>query len=517
MAFRMDTIALFIAICLALPTPTPAKKGKCAAKYIPNGVFPTTIWGEKDKKWGTTLHVQPVCDTGFEPSNIPRCSIDGSWLMRREIEYCTPKDINCPVPRIDNGGSRETSVRFPGTALYSCSAADGYILVGEAKPWCTAQGTLSALPQCKFVSCPLPSIENGRKQRDTIGYSQTAQYSCIPGYRLVGNRPTCSKGGTLGPVPRCVLVVCAVTALNHGSSTTQSVQFPGAAQYNCTAGYLLQGDARPKCTTAGTLSSLPKCRPINCSVPDIANGIAKFTSIRYPQTTRYHCNRGFSMLGDRKPRCTSHGNLTSLPRCIRKNATGLTGKHFCPPAGSLLRISIGKYDYSSAVELCARNNGTLLSKRAHEGGCAQPLLRDLPAWLSDDMSPTKKITTEGSLLATRKIAVICERSLGRGMNFQCKNFNIRIYVQLETFEKASRICAGKRLKLMVDRWQSNKLMRCYLPALRNEGVRLTWIRQAGEPHTLKTLYDIETGAKTISPLGLETAAFICAKKIKSKN
>ncbi|XP_065188101.1 uncharacterized protein LOC135818780 [Sycon ciliatum] len=65
--------------------------------------------------------------------------------------------INCKVPAIENGRRQQITVSHPGHAQYSCSL--GFMLVGEARPGCNAQGQLSTVPSCQkscveSANCP---------------------------------------------------------------------------------------------------------------------------------------------------------------------------------------------------------------------------------------------------------------------------------------------------------------------------------------------------------------------------
>eukprot|EP00117_Sycon_ciliatum_P038752 scpid50260/ scgid28750/ Sushi, von Willebrand factor type A, EGF and pentraxin domain-containing protein 1 len=324
MAFKTVTIAFFAAICLALPAPTPAPDWggpySCRGIGVAWGYLPFT----KRENWNwAEISVRPICQEGFNVGIYGRCEGYGRWLNKRSTSYCQPKDITCPAPEIANGARQQATVRFPKTAHYSCSAADGYILVGNARPWCTPQGTLQPLPSCKYVNCTVPSIENGQRQQATVGYSQTARYSCSPGYLLDGDaQARCTSQGTLDSLPpRCKPVVCKVTALGNGWSPSYSIVFPGAAQYTCVAGFVLEGDPRPKCTTEGVISSFPHCRAINCTAPDIPNGSKAQARVTFPKSALYSCNPGYTMSGDATPACTTSGKLISTPNCLPINCS----------------------------------------------------------------------------------------------------------------------------------------------------------------------------------------------------
>ncbi|VDO92474.1 unnamed protein product [Soboliphyme baturini] len=106
-------------------------------------------------------------------------------------------------------------VKFNVTFEYKCSF--GKAVQGNSTRVCMADGTWSGgVPTCADVECGVPPpIENGKffLTSNSSAISNTAQYSCDKGYRLVGiSVLNCGPNGLWSP---------AVAPLCYGSSTFQ--------------------------------------------------------------------------------------------------------------------------------------------------------------------------------------------------------------------------------------------------------------------------------------------------------
>lgn len=110
-------------------------------------------------------------------------------------------DIECGFPAsISNGHYllNNQSRSFLSTLSYHCK--DGYVLVGRANLACDADGRWNGPPpRCEPVLCPNPPmIVNGAYSltSNTTMFGSAVEYSCDPGYELVGERiMTCNIAG----------------------------------------------------------------------------------------------------------------------------------------------------------------------------------------------------------------------------------------------------------------------------------------------------------------------------------
>ncbi|XP_065196218.1 uncharacterized protein LOC135827691 [Sycon ciliatum] len=77
-----------------------------------------------------------TCDLGCEHFETERVCSAGN-----KIPACIP--YTCPIPPVADA----TVVIVPGSATYTCNKA-GLMLVGDARPWCQANGSLTSVPSC---------------------------------------------------------------------------------------------------------------------------------------------------------------------------------------------------------------------------------------------------------------------------------------------------------------------------------------------------------------------------------
>lgn len=130
------------------------------------------------------------------------CQMDGTWSTEPTCEN------KCYLPPDIAHGSHEKTSSFISRSYdvqYTCEP--GYHLVGAKKLSCTEKGWSAPAPQCK-VECPRPEIEHGYLSQNKSQYleSDSVTVLCDSGYKLAGNQTiTCSEDKTWSPaVPRCM-------------------------------------------------------------------------------------------------------------------------------------------------------------------------------------------------------------------------------------------------------------------------------------------------------------------------
>ncbi|XP_065193094.1 sushi, von Willebrand factor type A, EGF and pentraxin domain-containing protein 1-like [Sycon ciliatum] len=134
--------------------------------------------------------------------------------------------------------------------------------------------------------------------------------------REVNGRCECIPGYVLNTVARaCQARICQVPLITNGWRNRANTPFLQYAYIGCNPNYVLVGEGWTRCTSDGTLSSVQKCIPMNCSVPAIQNGARQKSLIVFPETAHYTCSSGSVLVGDPRPGCTPTGHLTSLPHC----------------------------------------------------------------------------------------------------------------------------------------------------------------------------------------------------------
>eukprot|EP00117_Sycon_ciliatum_P028818 scpid83963/ scgid23078/ Sushi, von Willebrand factor type A, EGF and pentraxin domain-containing protein 1; Polydom len=193
----------------------------------------------------------------------------------------------------------------------------------------------------------------------------------------------------------------------------------------------------------------------------------------------------------------------------------LKDETFCPSGGVVLRIAHEKLDYEGAALVCAKNNGTLLTKKTFKKGCARNFIdrEELPAWISGEPSLLEQADTSGRTSPiNRTISVICEFSPFH-MNVKCaENFHIRMGVA-GTYN-AYDFCTHFKMDIL-NKPQQKKLQHCYLPALRNAKYQhyqyVGTLRAGRKTRRRMFLHSIASGEKIVAPMW-NKAARICARK-----
>ncbi|XP_065196227.1 sushi, von Willebrand factor type A, EGF and pentraxin domain-containing protein 1-like [Sycon ciliatum] len=251
-----------------------------------------------------------TCNTGYtlRGVNTSKCAADGTILTPSCIA------VNCTVPNITNGQQAVSEISFQQTANYSCSAH--HVLVGETRPACQANRTLTSTPTCKDVTCQVPTISNGTSsQAGMIRYQESVTYTCNTGYTLSGvNTSTCAANGTI-LTPSCLAVTCQVPPISNGtSSQTGMIRYQASVTYTCNTGYTLSGVNTSTCAADGTILT-PSCLAVNCTVPNITNGQQAVSEISFQQTANYSCSAHHVLVGETWPACQANRTLTSTPTC----------------------------------------------------------------------------------------------------------------------------------------------------------------------------------------------------------
>ncbi|XP_065190390.1 complement component receptor 1-like protein [Sycon ciliatum] len=148
-------------------------------------------------------------------------------------------------------------IRYQESVTYTCNT--GYTLSGMNTSTCAANGTILT-PSCLAVNCTIPNITNGQQAVSEISFQQRANYSCNAHHVLVGDaRPTCQANRTLTSTPTCKAVTCKVPTISNGkSSQTGMIRYQESVTYTCNTGHTLSGVSTSTCAADGTILS-PSC------------------------------------------------------------------------------------------------------------------------------------------------------------------------------------------------------------------------------------------------------------------
>ncbi|XP_053624020.1 CUB and sushi domain-containing protein 3 isoform X2 [Plodia interpunctella] len=192
---------------------------------------------------------------------------DGSkgWLWadtdcQTRLNYiCQHQPKACGRPEQPPNSTMTTESFEVGASVeYSCD--EGHLLVGPTVRTCLDTGFYDEFPPvCKRIECGFPAeIAHGSYAllNGSVSYLSHVQYSCEPGYEMVGRaRLVCDIDERWnGPPPRCDVVQCEEPpqiANGRVSIPQNSSVFGAVAEYACARGFKLQGAKRTTCLAAG--------------------------------------------------------------------------------------------------------------------------------------------------------------------------------------------------------------------------------------------------------------------------
>ncbi|KAL7833024.1 hypothetical protein SRHO_G00300420 [Serrasalmus rhombeus] len=148
------------------------------------------------------------CANGYDKdqgSDIITCT-DGTWSELQLI--CKKRDCGPPKPSPHLKYEKPEGTLFGARIIPFCDR--GYFLQGSSSRQCLATGW-SGRPKCELITCGKPpEIPNGdiilRPNKDQPEFEDIIEYSCNPGYTLVGNRMIfCqNKDQYSSPPPECL-------------------------------------------------------------------------------------------------------------------------------------------------------------------------------------------------------------------------------------------------------------------------------------------------------------------------
>ncbi|KAM3617891.1 uncharacterized protein V6R79_012434 [Siganus canaliculatus] len=219
------------------------------------------------------IRVALTCDVGYVSaggSPFITCT-DGTWSPVRL--KCERK--NCGEPfQVQNGHlTFPQGTEFGDTVQYSCDP--GFILVGSDELTCGADGWIGREPTCEVVTCdPPPQIKDGAfiPDKDVYEYREVVRYTCTNGLDLVGsNAVSCSETGTWPDPPSCKRVQCSEPDIKNAvwvSGSRPPYKYKATVTYECRSGYKMEGSATLTCDSNNNWTpELPNCKPHGCSKP----------------------------------------------------------------------------------------------------------------------------------------------------------------------------------------------------------------------------------------------------------
>ncbi|XP_065189462.1 sushi, von Willebrand factor type A, EGF and pentraxin domain-containing protein 1-like [Sycon ciliatum] len=217
-----------------------------------------------------------TCNVGYQHVSgdlAVACTSNGTWTgaaMACDL-------ISCPALSEPTGGSADLNggnFSYGSVTVFSCDL--GYIQHGSGVRVCEASGNWNGTDAtCSVVQCLLPSLPahtlrslNVTSSSLSVDYLTEVNYTCVQGYRLVGNvSHTCLHTGFWSsPTPYCTVITCpepdhVTNALRHGNTFKWSL----SVTYGCLNGFYADGETTLTCTQQGNWSALPpSCTAHTC-------------------------------------------------------------------------------------------------------------------------------------------------------------------------------------------------------------------------------------------------------------
>ena len=298
--------------------------------------------------------VSIICDAGYQidGDQVLQCNSSGLW--NDTIPSCEP--LECP--RLDNfkhGHFEWNGAVFNGSNIFFGEIVvlicdEGYEIEGSASLQCNSSGSWnSSIPSCEPVECPrLGDIHNG--QFTTVNssinaYNDIVTIICDQGYEVDGDVSVqCNSSGKWNTTfPTCDPLICPQLnniSNGHYEPNGSVTVFGDVVTVVCDTGYQLDGVEEIRCNSSGLWNvSTPSCEPLDCQLPNIANGqfisngtIFNDSNIYFGEIVTIDCDEGYNVEGNGELLCNSSGMWnTKIPSCDPKpclDLSNLTHGHF---------------------------------------------------------------------------------------------------------------------------------------------------------------------------------------------
>ncbi|XP_073669681.1 complement factor H-like isoform X2 [Paramisgurnus dabryanus] len=293
-----------------------------------------TVKQKKEHKKDETLQYE--CDPGYKPrQGNPKCTKQG-WSLEPKCE-AESQVLKCPPIHIEGDVSASGKTEGGGygdVIQFDCKSPEKSI-DGSSSIYCKETGEWSAsVPKCKDISCTPPDIRHGTvKQKKEHKKDETLQYECDPGYKPRQGNPKCTKQGW-SLEPKCEaesqVLKCPPIHIEgdvSASGKTEGGGYGDVIQFDCKSPEKsIDGSSSIYCKETGEWSaSVPKCKDISCTPPDIQHGTVKQKKEhKKDETLQYDCDKGFKPRQG-NPKCTKQG-WSLEPKCEAESQVWK-----CPP------------------------------------------------------------------------------------------------------------------------------------------------------------------------------------------
>ncbi|KAH3724488.1 hypothetical protein DPMN_050305 [Dreissena polymorpha] len=253
---------------------------------------------------------EDTCKPGYDLIGMRTISCSDTGIWNALAANCTIKNCRDP-PVLQNGYHNATSTTYNSTAIYSCN--QGYRMFGENSITCLDTGNWSKLlVNCTIKDCGAPpELTNGDRTFHNTTANSTVQYTCNPGYDLIGmSTISCLESGTWNSLEaNCTIKNCQdPPVLQDGFHAATITTYTSTVKYSCNPGYTMFGENSITCLDTGNWSKLL----VNCTIKVLQDGFHNATSTTYNSIVKYSCNPGYSMFGANSITCLDTGYWSAL-------------------------------------------------------------------------------------------------------------------------------------------------------------------------------------------------------------
>ncbi|XP_053388788.1 sushi, von Willebrand factor type A, EGF and pentraxin domain-containing protein 1-like [Mercenaria mercenaria] len=206
------------------------------------------------------------CNIGYElqGNETISCQTDGTW---REVPACSP--VECErfdVPNKANLEPDKQQYNYSESVTLECES--GYEIRGNFTVTCQENASWTEIPTCKPIYCStlqLPEHAETNSNITGLNFDDEISISCQNGFVLVGeSKVSCNANGTW-PAISCVPANCSTENITmpENSETTMVNETVSTFEVQCVEGYTIVGNSSVTCI-AGNWSEFPSCVIVDC-------------------------------------------------------------------------------------------------------------------------------------------------------------------------------------------------------------------------------------------------------------
>ncbi|XP_053399292.1 CUB and sushi domain-containing protein 3-like [Mercenaria mercenaria] len=261
---------------------------------------------------GSSTYSVFTCDAGYSlniEEDIATCSSDGTW------DQTSLDCVQCEsLTAIENGLINITSGGSSSFAQYTCVA--GYTLLSDGQRNCLTNGSWDGSePLCVCNSPTAPASGHVSVSGDFM----TATYTCDTGYTLNGvSQRYCGNDGAGWSDQKPICELCeTLSSVTGGSVELWTEGESTFANFTCTTGFSMDGEAQIQCRSDGTWNfNVPSCTTCD-SLSAVSGGTYSYSTDGETTSVTYECDVGYSMSGSPGASCSSVGSWsTAEPECV---------------------------------------------------------------------------------------------------------------------------------------------------------------------------------------------------------